>query len=1518
MLCTSAAPFKEHVMFRPRHSPTAKDTRRGIILLVVLALLTLFAIVGISFVLYANAEADASRIYREAQGIIDRRPDISANLLLNWALSQSIYDVDDSPTATNPALGSAMRGHSLARDMYGWNSDNTASNIYPFNGTGRLHATGISSPAYDEYNLLNYAYYCLINKTTTPHTYTPVDNFIRDPERLGNRIGTNANRNVLQPYTGGWNSPYTFPDLNHCYLAAIDSNGNILTPSFARGWVPSASGGFGPMDPTNPNWTTPSVPNTPSAMLKYLVLRPRPADMDPTFPLPQKDALGNVGDVQNAVGLTKGLDSFWMDLDYPVQVAADGTKFKPLFAFLIMDLDSRINLNLAGNIRGAGNNHVSNRGYGPWEINPRLLPNAGPATEWPQLYTGNASATPPAIGRYGPDQQPGVAGSSATLDILTPHDYAQTDVDALDPASGNATGQYTLPLPAGTCFPPFPSGYDNGSAPELMNHPAVYNLFSLAGGDRRFPLSDMQLLLNNGTSGTLWKSSSFGQLCPNLFNNTRLRNLVTTDSYDVNRPGLSPWFLDRTTSGYGPNPNANADPYGPPFGAPVALPQLAQRAGAVPNYSDFRLPGQSGNTGANAVDWRWNAVDTLGNALTKIDLNRFLPPYPHMGKWTQWPTPPSLTSPNGYVFYNGNANTAEVPVGTPYSGDPNAVTQFGVAQQARQNMAADIYRCFLAVTGLPPVANPAAPTPPEIGPRRWLAQLAVNIVDYIDEDDISTPFNFGQLENIQEPTPGPSTTFSGDLVPTTWVFGTELPRVVLNEVYAEYQNPTMGTGPYLPKTSGNPNVRVWAELHNPLPTTTPASAQQLDSNANPVPLYMGTSPGGYQAYQVVIASTNAATNSRGLWLPTTTPSTLQNVLGTPDATAGGGIRKQTSTTANPGTDFTQTYTINGTTLTTAASNPPPTLKPPDVLVLGPNTPPDTPDTGNMLTNGPDVENTINVKVAGTTPNGQLPMGTKAVLTPNMEFQVNSTYNAANTPPYSWVPDDRPNGLTVLLRRLANPYIVAQSDPTQPNYNPYITVDFMDHVSMNDYTPRSTTPYFPAPGTTTWPPGSTNPYPSRGKQQPYAADSSQIANMADPTGVTATTPTVHNLGVVPNVPTGIYDWLVHLDRPLISPAELLQVSAYPPSMLTHQFITASGKFMHRAPWFDEPALGVPATGTTPNSARIYRALEFLDVHSRASGVGLSGRVPGQVNINTIWDPEVFYALCDAQAGNYFTGSPGDVSTMWGAIVGSRTPDTAQINPLPAPVTNVPGLNSRPFLGMAAPNTPGGDPWFQGAAYSATTPAGINDTLLRTPTGGTTPLLQLTNAGRPHPYQQDELLTKILNNVTTRSNVFAVWVTVGFFPVVQDTDPTTGRTLQPVKLGAEIGLGTGQNIRHRLFAIVDRSTLAIDQQVTTLSAAVTPTNPPGPVTVNVAATSGTTSNTHINWSITPGTVLLVGTGANMEAVLVTAVNGNQVTATFQQGHAANTPVTIPGNPGPQPGFSVNGPQYAGVVPYFAIMQ
>ena len=51
-------------------------------------------------------------------------------------------------------------------------------------------------------------------------------------------------------------------------------------------------------------------------------------------------------------------------------------------------------------------------------------------------------------------------------------------------------------------------------------------------------------------------------------------------------------------------------------------------------------------------------------------------------------------------------------------------------------------------------------------------------------------------------------------------------------------------------------------------------------------------------------------------------------------------------------------------------------------------------------------------------------------------------------------------------------------------------------------------------------------------------------------------------------------------------------------------------------------------------------------------------------------------------------------------------------------------------------------------------------------------------------KQELFTKVGNTVTNRSNVFAVYLTVGFFEVVPEFD-SAGNAIRPEKLGEEIG-------------------------------------------------------------------------------------------------------------------------------------
>src|SRR5262249_1671687 len=242
-------------------------------------------------------------------------------------------------------------------------------------------------------------------------------------------------------------------------------------------------------------------------------------------------------------------------------------------------------------------------------------------------------------------------------------------------------------------------------------------------------------------------TSQLARLCPNNFADARIRRLVTTLSFDRNQPGVLPWVYRDPDKPLLPYQVPAADPEQCPAGPPIPFPPLAQRT----------LNTENGEFGDD-----WRALDAI---LGRIDLNRRLTPYP-------------LPSPQTLATYNGRFDVS------------SAAAQFQQAQRDRQKLADDIYRRLLAVTGVAdvPEARRANPDPTQdLMPRRWLAQLAVNIVDFIDEDDVSTPFNFYTADDA-----GTTDFDAGALtddnpeLPRYWAFGTELPHVVLNEVLAEH------------------------------------------------------------------------------------------------------------------------------------------------------------------------------------------------------------------------------------------------------------------------------------------------------------------------------------------------------------------------------------------------------------------------------------------------------------------------------------------------------------------------------------------------------------------------------------------------------------------------------------------------------------------------------------------------------------------------------------------------------------
>src|SRR5262245_52218814 len=91
------------------------NRRRGLVLVVVVAMLGLFAIVGVTFVMYADKQATASYNWRQARwfgftagtsssggsggGGVGTPPaappDVDPDVLHRWAIGQLIYDVPD-------------------------------------------------------------------------------------------------------------------------------------------------------------------------------------------------------------------------------------------------------------------------------------------------------------------------------------------------------------------------------------------------------------------------------------------------------------------------------------------------------------------------------------------------------------------------------------------------------------------------------------------------------------------------------------------------------------------------------------------------------------------------------------------------------------------------------------------------------------------------------------------------------------------------------------------------------------------------------------------------------------------------------------------------------------------------------------------------------------------------------------------------------------------------------------------------------------------------------------------------------------------------------------------------------------------------------------------------------------------------------------------------------------------------------------------------------------------------------
>ena len=1377
---------------------TKTDVKRsGMILLIVVAFLSMFLVVGTTYLLVADSIRRTSEFDLNAT---DKRsdyalmPDIDPRYMFNFALGQILYDVVD-PTLFDAATGkilttnSSLRGHSLARDIYGgYNA--LGGNDRPFQGAGKT-ATELANP--------DYRVKSLVTATTV----------VTDPEKGSRQIANPPNAP-----SSSWNLPNTFSDNNHhLYLASykLDSAGN-----------PTGNPSFNGLD-----------------------------------------AVGLNLDVKNLEGYPGGNDSIWIDAGFPVMTTPDGRKYKALIAPLILDLDGRINLNVAGNLMQRNNNpmampppnpiynadHASNQGWGRWEINPKKIidPNefynlisystfSGPAA----LLNSSSLNQWKAYGRlfqanYLPinSNPPPVTNFFNT----SPHSYAQVDFNgAGDFGVWGSTTKPTFINPNGFPFFGNAQGFGNGQAsehlldgisPSFNYHARNYNPYrtqtnptnpiptdpNLIGVSTVFPVSETASILRWQGKGEPFSKSKLAQLLSNSLGldmpyasagssqpallRQRIRNMVTTLSADLDRPAMVPIAPDTLP---------------PPIGVGYSN---------TFRIKNFIFPDRTTTVQQLMVNYYSPIPDTptlLPNQTSpplKFNLDRPLTAFPP-------------------VVQNGMSDQ------TNFINYGAVKGQFDQAVNDRQTFAQEIYNVLRNVTGVIFYETAVTSVDPAVQAdimeikktNRWFAQLAANIVDFIDGDDFNTVFRW-----------------SGD--PKDFVFGVELPRVVINEAYSMAQNDSGDTFMNNTKATMQTHLFTAVELMNPLPP---------DGN------YV-VGPGGHNAVLQFKDGTGTEYQNYKLVL-----------------CQRGQISGQINAVNGMYFNNTGSHDFNGTNIATDANGM----------------------TKAILDNWTDPNNMPMANMVPATwylnAGGYMVIGDDTTLRMEADPKINTTFKTpkiklknigvAATPG----PNNAPE---IMLQKLVypgmppndfDPITGVLAIPMMP-YNPYITVDVFSKGRMYDLRKYDDTAARNPDVTTTSSIGRRSPLlDSIGLDLMILGNNMYNGNNTG-NQVGGMGGCQHTMGQANSNVLNPLPWLAHLDRQLINPLELIHVSTVKPHELTQTAcrwndafnqpnipganlvpMKISHPYASNWPWFDE-------------NTRLHRFLEAVGVSPLQAGEARHGRVLGKVNVNTMPSEEVFQAVADAAAANNFT--PTDVTTGYNNLVSQR------------PIANFGQAN------IANPLDP------LNVDFSSTvSKKGFNKSLLgyqsfastaagnaEVPFGNLLDVQGFSASGAsPAIYPRKELLTKIGNSVTTRSNVFAVWITTGYFEVTDDTT-------QPPTLGAEIGKADGINIRHRMFAIVDRTNM-----VTGVGASSV--NVPGNGFVAIAG-----NLTHPNGkttSIQNGMILTFDPNTdNEETVLVFNGGGN-----FTKPHAVNCTVINRGNPGPWIGYDRT--KDRDVVPYAEIIE
>ena len=1244
----------------------------------------------------------------------------------------------------------------------------------------------------------------------------------------------------------GPNEPYDVADYQNMFLSGFDRAGNII-PSFHRDRLYSSQVPIS-VSPTahkqftfRPVFVEQTGTNAPDDGIApgstanrdfYEEYLEDYFDLDGT-----PKALATINGPQNLDVDSDGdgqLDSVWIDIGLPTQVDSQGVRFRPLVAYRVIDMDGRLNVNAHGSAIDAAINTAGpplNRlgsSYGVADISLRnVMKPTLPGPPVQDFYAGllDERSSSVAVGtgndrRFSVEQKlfgyvsgANVAGNAALLggSFSTASNLAGQFV-----IGSNTTNLDEMPgiqpavpgtIPAGTAAVPYLKDFRSGGGT----------------GSQFFEPWELEALLRPFDSDSNLMASRLSQ-----FVDPTKVDAITTDSFEVNVP--------TSVVSLGTRLNGILEANG--------VMALAARSALIANLlpRDIRLGG------------KLNINRPLGDGIDDGGVANVVDDPAEVATGNQQPN--QYGSPVLDLDNAGNGSTGDAAARYLLAKDIYITFLLACGDRAPVGFAAPtppaMYsEAFLTIPGVGGEGLSAE----DLEYRKMVAQFAVNVVDFKDADSIMTPFEF-DLEPFDATgwdVNGDVTNTEPDgLV----VWGAERPELLLTESFAFHDRQTRdtmndasgqdaATGTDLDWDSVNAPFSAAAfEIYNPWYSQTQMYAPPRElgpAGGINLGLQAGTSP----VWRIALKRTRTEVRTR----------TDDNVgvvrsiyFSNPSGIAGGGDQFFPTSSAGiiapgayvsilPGTDPTvggQTLTAS-TTAVAGSSIPAPRvvrINSPRPLSISDR------DGGYVDLDGTPKQAGEPFTVPIDTPVDNAIADLDAYNTSGIADNFRYAYlqrlanpaiaHNATTNPYLSV-----DSITVDL--LAGNSLVGTFDSASGEVYDRGGAGAADPINDTKFEMKSTSR------------GEAYTAVAMARRNLFASDdgSDERSGTDVPIG-----PIMHTFGALNTnyfggaSPFGCLTWN---NRPFASVGEIVNVPYLPSGLMTYFFNEGARPFapvdattemdvyhQHIMPFFGEvkgsstanddghrhllrfsDPLGITTNiqteiqGSSPgvtvnttamlNANRFARLFDFIETPSLFLGsetflttAGSSAgttypinfnppyhfipefRTPGKININTIND----------NAEDVWNAINGGFSSV--SFKGSRVNSLRGLRDNPIGPTDVAGFFTSAEGRMHVPPGATGAVPDKGSAGTAFT---LNPANGQAFFGG---LADAQHDVQGTAYFQNEFQQRLTSMTTTRSSVFSIWITIGYFEVDRE-----GR------IGQEVGTDTGESRRDRAFFMVDRS-------------------------------------------------------------------------------------------------------------------